>query len=253
MLPPLCLNPANQGLEMLHILCVGHIMGLVVHRHLLLCLLKGPSALLVVVEAAAVPSDDYKELHDVLVSLGAHKCGGPVELAVEIGRALLPDDKCIHVLLVLLKLDNFFLYHGAILLPDIYIPGVDNGLHSLFLWVPWYSQSWKAQRFDCLYDVCPTFILPLYVVGYGIDRFLVLGRAFHVSNVEGVVFESLHLHNKFLFDLRSHSPHGPAEFLGPSILGLASKIFSLPFRSVRLGMFHQGKPAQHGREITTCN
>jgi hypothetical protein len=51
-------------------------------------------------------------------------------------------------------------------------------------------QSWKAQHFDCLYDACPTFILPLYVVGYGIDRFLVLGRAFHVSNVEGVVFES---------------------------------------------------------------
>ena len=63
----------NQGLEMLHILCVGHIMGLLVHRHLLLCLLKGPCALLVVVEAAAVPSDDYKELHDVLlVSLDAH-------------------------------------------------------------------------------------------------------------------------------------------------------------------------------------
>ena len=75
----------NQGLEMLHILCVGHILGLLVHRHLLLCLLKGPCALLVVAEVAAVPSDDYKELHDVLlVSLDAHTCGGPLELAVKI-------------------------------------------------------------------------------------------------------------------------------------------------------------------------
>jgi hypothetical protein len=41
-----------------HILCVGHVVGLVVRRHSMFCLLKGIGALLMVVEAAAVPSDD---------------------------------------------------------------------------------------------------------------------------------------------------------------------------------------------------
>ena len=49
------LDHANQGLEMLHILCVGHVVGLVVHRHLMLSLLESPRALLVVVETAAAP------------------------------------------------------------------------------------------------------------------------------------------------------------------------------------------------------
>ena len=163
-------------------------------------------------------------------------------------------DERVRALLVLLELDDLLLYRRNVLLSDVHVSGINNGLPSFCLWVPRYLlQSRKAKLFDCLCDVGPTFTLSLYVVGYRIDCLLVFGRIFHVSNVEGVVFESLHLHNKFLFDLRSHSPHGPAEFLGPSILGLASKIFSLPFRSVRLGMFHQGKPAQHGREITTCD
>ena len=63
------------------------------------------------------------------------KHGGSLELDVKVGRAL-PDDERVCVLLVLLKLDDLLLYHGAVLLPDLYIPGVDNGLHSLCLWVP---------------------------------------------------------------------------------------------------------------------
>ena len=52
------LDHANQGLEVLHILCVGHVVGLVIRRNLMLHLLKGTGTLLMVVEAAAVPSDD---------------------------------------------------------------------------------------------------------------------------------------------------------------------------------------------------
>jgi hypothetical protein len=61
-----------------------------------------------------------------------------------------PDDEQVCLLLVLVKLDNLLLYHGNVLLPDLYIPGADYGLHSLCLWVPWYLQSWKAQLFNCL-------------------------------------------------------------------------------------------------------
>ncbi len=52
------LDHANQGLEVFHILCDGHFVGLVIHRNLMLCLLKGTGTLLMVVEAAAVPLDD---------------------------------------------------------------------------------------------------------------------------------------------------------------------------------------------------
>jgi hypothetical protein len=126
---------------------------------------------------------------------------------------------CASCLLVLLELDDLLLYRGEVLLPDVYIPGVDSGLPSLCLWVPWYLQSWKAQRFDCLCDVGLTFLLPLDVVGYGIDHFLVFGRVFCVSDVEGMAFESLHLRNEFLFDWRSRSPQGSVKFLGPLNLG----------------------------------
>jgi hypothetical protein len=52
------LGHVDQGLEVFHILCVGHVVGLVVRRHLMLCLLEGIGALLMVVEAAALPLDD---------------------------------------------------------------------------------------------------------------------------------------------------------------------------------------------------
>jgi hypothetical protein len=96
----------------------------------------------------------------------------------------------VRVLLVLLELDDLFLHRSDVLLPDVFIPGIDSSLPSLCLWVPWYLQSWKAQSFDCLCDVVPTLILPLYVVGYGIDRLLVFGRVLCVSDVEGVAFQS---------------------------------------------------------------
>ena len=55
-----------------------------------------------------------------MISLGLHKQGKSMELAVEVGRAL-PDDECVHVLLVLLELDNLLLYSSNVLLPDVYV------------------------------------------------------------------------------------------------------------------------------------
>ena len=52
------LDYANQHLEVLHILCIGHVVGLVVRRNSMLYLLEGIGTLLMVVEAAAVPLDD---------------------------------------------------------------------------------------------------------------------------------------------------------------------------------------------------
>jgi hypothetical protein len=52
------LDHTNQGLEVLHILCVGHVVGLVVGRNLMLTLLESVRALLVVVKTAAVPLND---------------------------------------------------------------------------------------------------------------------------------------------------------------------------------------------------
>jgi len=183
------LDRANQGLEVLHILCVGHVVGLVIRRNLMLCLLEGTGTLLMVDEVAAVPSDDQEELHDVLISLGLHEHGGSLKLAVKIGRAL-SDDKREHLLLVLLELNDLLLYRGNVLLPDVYISGIDIGLPSLCLWVPSYLQSRKAQHLDCLCGVGPTFILSLYVVGHRIDRLLVFSLVFHVSDVEGEALES---------------------------------------------------------------
>ena len=90
----------------------------------------------------------------------------------------------------LLELDDLLLYRRNILLPDVHVSGIDNGLPLLCLWVPWYLQSRTAQRFDCLCNVGPTFILSLYVVGYRIDCLLVLGRVFRVLDVKGVASES---------------------------------------------------------------
>ena len=52
------LNYTNQGLEVLHILCVGHLVVLIVRRHSMLCLFKDIHFLLVVAKAAAVPLYD---------------------------------------------------------------------------------------------------------------------------------------------------------------------------------------------------
>jgi hypothetical protein len=90
----------------------------------------------------------------------------------------------------LLELDDLLLYRRNILLPDVHVSGIDNGLPSFCLWVPWYLRSRKAQLFDCLCNVGPTFILSLYVVGYRIDCLLVLGRVFRVLDVKGVASES---------------------------------------------------------------
>jgi hypothetical protein len=80
-------------------------MALVVHQHLMLCLLKSPRALLMVVKAAAVPADDQEELHDKLFGISLCLCGGSLELALQVRQAM-PDDKCVRIthamLLVLL-------------------------------------------------------------------------------------------------------------------------------------------------------
>ena len=52
------LDHSNQGLEVLHILCVGRVVGLAIGRNSMLCLLKGTGTLLMVIEVAAVPLDD---------------------------------------------------------------------------------------------------------------------------------------------------------------------------------------------------
>ena len=124
-----------------------------------------------------------------MIGIGLHECGGSLELAVEIGRAL-PDDERVRALLVLLQLDDLLLCRGNVLLPDVNVSGIDNGLPSLCLRVPWYLQGRKAQLFDCLCDAGPTFILSLYVVGYRIDSLLVFGCVFRVPDVKGVALES---------------------------------------------------------------
>ena len=83
-------------------------------------------------------------------------------------------DKRVHALLVLLELDDLLLYRRNVLLSDVHVSGINNGLPSFCLWVPRYLlQSRKAKLFDCLCDVGPTFILSLYVVSYRIDCLLV--------------------------------------------------------------------------------
>jgi hypothetical protein len=110
-----------------------------------------------------------------------------------------------------------------VLFPDVYVSGIDIGLPSLCLWIPWYLQSQKAQRFDCLCDVGPTFILSLYLVGYRIDRLLVFGRVNRVPDVKGVA-----MMNSFLVGCLA-ALMGQQNFLAPSILGLASDMFLFPF------------------------
>jgi hypothetical protein len=53
-------------------------MALVVRQHLMLCLLKGPRALSMVIEVASLPLNDYAKLHNILISLGLHSGGKPL-------------------------------------------------------------------------------------------------------------------------------------------------------------------------------
>jgi hypothetical protein len=63
----------------------------------MLCLLKSPWALLMIVEATAVLTDDQEELHNILFILSLCICGRSLELSLHVGQAL-PDDKHVHVL-----------------------------------------------------------------------------------------------------------------------------------------------------------
>ncbi len=47
-----------------------------------------------------------------------------MQLGFQIKQAL-PNDKCVHALLVLLKLEDLFLGHGDVLLPDIHFSGIN--------------------------------------------------------------------------------------------------------------------------------
>ena len=123
-----------------------------------------------------------------MISLGLHEWGRSLELAVEVGRAL-PDDECVRVLLVLLELDDLLLYSGNVLLPDVYISGIDSGLPAFAFGYPGTCRVGKLSNLIAFAMLAP----PLYslcVVGYGINRLLVFGRIFCVSNVKGVTFES---------------------------------------------------------------
>jgi hypothetical protein len=179
---PVRLDNANQSLEMLHILCVCHIVALVVHWHSMLCLLESPCALLMVIEVAAVPMDDQEELHGILLLISLHVSFGSWELDLQVGQAL-PNDKHLHVLLVLLKLDNLLLSSVFFLLPEVHLSSIDITCSRRWRQVSPDCQDQEAQYPDCLCNVRPTFILPLDVVGNGIHRFLILGCLFHVSNV----------------------------------------------------------------------
>jgi hypothetical protein len=186
---PIRLKDANQGLEMLHILCVHHIVALVVPQHSMLCLIERPRALLMVVKVAAVPADDQEELHNILFGISLCICSGSLELALQVRRAL-PNDKCVWVLLILLELEYLLLGGSDILLPEVHL-SIINITHSRhWRWVFPDCQDWEAQLPDCLCNVRPAFILLLDVVGNGVHRSLALGRVFCVANVKGVTFES---------------------------------------------------------------
>jgi hypothetical protein len=42
--------------------------------------------------------------------------------------------------------DDLLLYSGNVLLPDVHLSGIDNGLPSFCLWVPWYLQKGESER-----------------------------------------------------------------------------------------------------------
>ena len=142
-------------------------------------------------------------------------------------------DERVRALLVLLELDDLRLYRRNVLLSDVHVSGINNGLPSFCLWVPWYLlQSRKAKLFDCLCDVGPTFILSLYVVGYRIDCllvFLYLAEyfAFPMSKV-WLSSPNTFVTNSFLVGCPA-ALMGRRNFLAPSILGSASNMFSLSF------------------------
>ena len=103
-----------------------------------------------------------------------------MQLGFQIEQAL-PNDKCVHALLVLLKLEDLFLGHGDILLPDIHFSGINWKAARCCCRVWRLLQIWKAQLSDCLCAIGPAFILLLDVVGLGI---------FCISDVKGMTFKS---------------------------------------------------------------
>ncbi len=115
---------------------------------------------------------------------------------------------------------------------NIYIPGVNSGLPCLCLWVLWYLQSWKAPHFDCLCKLWHQ----LFSYIWRLILYFRCQKVWLSSPITSVT--------NFLLVNSLAALIGRWSFLTPSILGLASNIFSLSFWSARLRMFHQGKPTQ---------
>ena len=135
------------------------------------------------------------------------------------------------LLLVLLELDDLLLYRVNVLLPDVHVSGIDSGLPSLCLWVPWYLQSRKAQRFDCLCDVGPTFILyPLSVCSWLWHRpsSCIWPRILRLQSKVWLSSPNTFVTNSSLVSCPT-AFMGRQNFLAPTILGLASDMFSLSF------------------------
>ena len=110
-------------------------------------------------------------------------------LALQVGQ-ILPYDKRVCTLLVLFKLNDLLNNRGNALLTEEYLPGIDSSRVSLYGWVSRNCQGWEAQIPDRLRNVHPTLILPLDVIGYGIDCLLLFDCIFCISDVVGVAFKS---------------------------------------------------------------
>ena len=121
----------------------------------MLHLLESPRALLMVVEAAAVPADDQEELHDILFGLSLRVCDRSLELALQVRQALL-NDKHVCALLVFLELEYLLLGGSDVLLPEVHLSGINITRSRRWRWVSLNCQDWEAQLPDCLHDVRPT-------------------------------------------------------------------------------------------------
>ena len=91
----------------------------------MLCAFECVATLLVVVESAAVTSDDHQQLDNVLVSIGLDVPIRSLDLAVELRQALSENDG-IHILLVLNEQGTSLLGFLDILLPEEHITWVDR-------------------------------------------------------------------------------------------------------------------------------
>jgi hypothetical protein len=134
--------------EVFHILGGGYIIALVVDQYFVFCSLEYVHALLMIVKAAAVPTNDDKSLDDILILISLDLCAYTLDLADELRQAL-PKHKGVSLFLVLVKERNPLHSLLDFLLPDVlhsFIddhPGNRNG-------VVGNNNSWEDHVSDCL-------------------------------------------------------------------------------------------------------